>query len=129
MIALALAIVSGSFISGYRYRDARCDAAESKVEASTAKAETKAVTEARTNDHATSEAVAKIEEQHAQQDQTREVVFQTIEKEVIRYVQSPPVVGGCTVDPDFVRIWSAASAGTVPGAEPGHPSDAAGRVP
>ncbi len=58
-------------------------------------------------------------------------VFQTIDREVIRYVQTHPLAADC-LDADGLQLWTAANAGAVPpgasdGAQPGPlPGDAAG---
>jgi len=51
-----------------------------------------------------------IERDRLEQEQERKVIYETIEKEVVQYVE---VVRDreCIADPDFMRIWRAANNG------------------
>lgn len=57
--------------------------------------------------------VQQLEKQLADQKPEKEIIYQTITKEVTKYAQSP-ANSGCVADPDFVRIWNAAKDGRDP---------------
>lgn len=57
--------------------------------------------------------VQQLERELADRKPEKEIVYQTITKEVTKYAQTPAGVG-CAADPDFVRIWNAAKDGRDP---------------
>lgn len=59
--------------------------------------------------------VQELERELAERKPEKEIVYQTITKEVIKYAQNN-VTGRCQPDADFVRIWNAAKDGRNPAA-------------
>lgn len=59
--------------------------------------------------------VHELERELAERQPEKEIVYQTITKEVIKYAQNN-VAGSCQPDADFVRIWNAAKDGRDPAA-------------
>lgn len=57
--------------------------------------------------------VKQLEQELAERKPEKEIIYQTITKEVTKYAQSP-ANSGCVADPDFVRIWNAAKDGRDP---------------
>jgi uncharacterized protein HemX len=57
--------------------------------------------------------VQQLERDLAERQPEKEIIYQTITKEVTKYAQSP-ANRGCVADADFVRIWNAAKDGRDP---------------
>lgn len=57
--------------------------------------------------------VQQLEKQLADQKPEKEIIYQTITKEVTKYAQSHSA-GRCQPDADFVRVWNAAKDGRDP---------------
>lgn len=129
-LAILAAAAALSFWAGWEWRDRSADVTIAERDTKDAQAQTQAVTQARTDDHATQQGATAVEEQRVEQDAKREATFQSIDREVFRYVSIPPAAAGPdVVDADFLRIWNAASAGKPARAEPVDSARTAGRLP
>lgn len=61
------------------------------------------------------EKVSQLERELAERKPEKEIIYQTITKEVTKYAQSNSA-GRCQPDADFVRVWNAAKDGRDPAA-------------
>jgi len=57
--------------------------------------------------------VQRLERELAERQSEKEIIYQTITKEVIKYAQDSPAAR-CQPDADFVRLWNAAKDGRDP---------------
>lgn len=122
LILLAAFVVwSGvCYYAGFTRADQRADIASTRAEVKQETARADSVTAARSTDHASAQGAAKVEQKRAEQAANTEKQFQTIEREVVRYVHANPDPAGCDLDGDGLRAWRAANAGTFDAAGPDH---------
>jgi hypothetical protein len=122
-----LAFVLG-FAAGREWRDRSADVDTAQRDAGDAQAQTQVVTQARENDTTSQAGAAVVEQQRTERAAESEAQFKIIYRDVVRYVQTNPSLAGCGADPEFVRLWNAANAGTAD-AKPVDPAGAAVAVP
>lgn len=110
-MAVFLGCVVGAYLWGASNATARVSASyETRLRAiadANAAALAASMAQARQN----AEHAAQVESKLAQVEQANDVHFSTIEKEVIRYVQSNPAAAACSLDADGLRLWNEANRG------------------
>lgn len=107
-----VASCTGSFFYGQHVRGLSAQVETGKQDLAVSKGETKAITEARVEDHGTQADVAKVEEKGVAEKANTEVNFGDIKNEIVQYAQSKPAISkplSCDADPDFLRIWRQAN--------------------
>lgn len=97
---IGMLIMAGAYYVGYRHARANCEA------------DKKAAVEAALKDYQHRQNVAnQIASELEARDRQIEVVYRTIEKEVVKYVESHKNLEQCTLDDDGLRLWNRANAG------------------
>lgn len=103
-IAAAVIVAFGLFAAGYRVAAWKYGETLAELRLSYSEAENKAL-------RASQSATRLAGELEAERSREREIEYRTINKEVIRYVQSPDA-GRCELPTDWVRIHNSAARGT-----------------
>lgn len=121
--ALLAAFVAGGVI-GWRAGSAqgRADAAEARQ--SVAETQLQGERQLRNQEASAASAAAVVASASASRHARVEIHYQTIEKEVIRYVQTPAAAIEC-LDADGLRIWRAANRGEFADSQPASTGHAA----
>lgn len=102
-----------AYSAGHGHGVQQCQLAQAQQDDIDRKHRDQKLTEARHVQDQLVDKVSELERQLAEQKPEKEIIYQTITKEVTKYAQSP-AHRGCVADADFVRIWNAAKDGRDP---------------
>lgn len=96
-----------AYSTGHDHGVQQCQLALAKVEKAKAEIRETKLADAKLVQDQLASHVQQLERELAERQPEKEVIYQTITKEVVKYAQSSPA-GRCQPDADFVRVWNAA---------------------